>query len=147
MWAPEFQAALIYRRDALTEDCLRVYPDLNRPFIFHTDASDYVLGGILVQLEASSGAERVVEYFSRSASVAECNYSVFEEESLAVVAPINRWWAYLCNPFIIYTDHNVLCHARSQRAYAHVRHRGIKGCRIGECGHSSIGRLVRDQRE
>jgi hypothetical protein len=56
-WTPACQQAFEYLRDALTDDCLRFYPDLNKPFILHTDASDYAIGGVLVQLDPSQGVE------------------------------------------------------------------------------------------
>ena len=107
-WSPQCQEAFEYLRDALSDDCLRFYPDMNQGFLLHTDASDYAIGGVLVQVDPETGLERPVEYFSRSLTASEYNYSVFEKECLAIVASIKRWKTFLVNPFVIHTDHKAL---------------------------------------
>ena len=48
------------------------FPDFEKPFILHTDASNEGLGAVLYQQQAS--ALRVLGYASRTLSPAEKNY-------------------------------------------------------------------------
>eukprot|EP01034_Spumella_vulgaris_P041562 gene41562-51482_t len=84
-WTNECELAFQALKKSLTTDCIRRYPDPTRPFEVHTDASDYAIGAVLVQRN-KDGIEQPLEYFSRSLSPAEINYTVTEKECLAIVA-------------------------------------------------------------
>ena len=54
------------------------YPDMNKPFTLHTDASETGLGGIL------SKEQKIVGIYSYKPRCSELNYSVVEREMLAI---------------------------------------------------------------
>ena len=58
------------------------FPDYNRQFILHCDASNVAIGGILNQVFESG--ERPIGYFSRKLRGTEVNYSITEQEDLAI---------------------------------------------------------------
>ena len=81
--------------------------------ILETDASDYVVSGILSQkhLENDKIVLHPVVYLSEKMSPAECNYGIGDKELLAIVASLEKWHIYLHvlpKPFTIYTDHHNL---------------------------------------
>ena len=83
-------------------------PDLTRPFILYTDASQWAVGAILGQKD-EEGREYVCAYSSRLLKGAEVNYTITEKECLAVVFGIQKYRTYLYGTkFIIYTDHIAL---------------------------------------
>ena len=61
-------------------------PDLTKPFIVTTDASDYAIGAVLSQ-DVGKG-DQPIAYESRKMSSAELNYPVHEKELLALVYAI-----------------------------------------------------------
>ena len=84
-----------------------VYPDLTKPFILDTDASNHSLGAVLSQVH--DGKEKVVCYDSRLLSKEERNYCVTRRELLAVVVFTNKFRSYLLGkPFRLRTDHGSL---------------------------------------
>ena len=58
--------------DKITSAPVLAYPDFNKPFIVHTDASERGLGAVPYQKQA--GKLRVIAYSSRSLSSAKKNY-------------------------------------------------------------------------
>ena len=83
------------------------YPDFTKPFIIYTDASGTELGAVLSQVK--EGKECVISYASRSLNSAEKNYTVTDQECLAVVWAIKHFQHYLeMKPFEIVTDHSAL---------------------------------------
>ena len=81
--------------------------------ILETDASDYVVSGILSQrhLNPESGKSTLhpVAYLSEKMTSAECNYGIGDKELLAIVASLEKWHMYLHGiEFTIFTDHHNL---------------------------------------
>ncbi|XP_070011344.1 uncharacterized protein [Nicotiana sylvestris] len=62
-----------------------IAPDWEQPFEFMCDASDYAVGAVLGQRKDK--LMHPIYYASRTLSVAQLNYTVFEKEMLAVVTP------------------------------------------------------------
>ena len=89
---------------------LLAYPDCNEPFILSCDASDVAIGFILSQLDADK-REHVIEYAGRSLRKSELNYSVSDNEALAVVEGFRKFHTYLYdNHTTVITDHQALEH-------------------------------------
>ena len=58
--------------------------DPDRLILVKTDASDYVLAGILSQRD-DQGLLHPVAFFSKKHLPAECNYEIYDKELLAIV--------------------------------------------------------------
>ena len=85
-------------------------PDFDRPFTVVTNASDYGIGGVLLQ-EAHPLA-----FESRKLNSAELNYTTTEKELLAIVHALRTWRCYLEGfEFTAVTDHNPLVFFRTQQ--------------------------------
>lgn len=83
------------------------YPDLTKPFIVTTDASNFAIGAVLSQGEV--GKDRPVCYASRTLNASEQKLSTIEKELLAIVWATKYFRPYLYGrKFIIYTDHRPL---------------------------------------
>lgn len=83
-------------------------PDFGKPFIIQTDSSQVGLGVVLAQVD-SDGQEHPVLYLSRKMTGAEKNYSVTEQECLAIIFALKKLHCYLDGQeFVIMTDHNPL---------------------------------------
>ena len=64
-WTEVEQTALADVKKALAEAPRLYVPIPEQPFILYTDASDFGLGAILVQLDSESGIENLIEVLSR----------------------------------------------------------------------------------
>ena len=72
-----------------------------------TDASDVAIGAVLHQI-SSSGPEPI-EFFSQKLNAAQCNYSAFDRELLAIHDAVKHFRNILDGrPFSIITDHKPL---------------------------------------
>ena len=80
----------------------------NAELKIRTDACGYGIGAALLQ---KCGDDfKPLSFASRRMSRAEMNYTISEQECLAVIYAIERFEQYLTpNPFIIETDHCALC--------------------------------------
>ena len=65
----------------MTSPVLRV-PEVNKPFLVHSDASDVGLGAMLSQV-GEDGEEHPIAYASRKLKPREVRYSTIEKECLA----------------------------------------------------------------
>ena len=107
-WTEKQQNAFDRLKEMLVKAPILGYPDFEKPFIIYTDASGIGLGAVLSQVK-EDGKEHVIAYASRSLSPAEKNYSVTDQECLAVVWAIKKFQHYLgLLPFTIITDHIAL---------------------------------------
>lgn len=103
-WDEECEHAWQELKERLVSAPVLRFPDFERPFLLHTDASDIAIGGVLAQLD-DDGAEYVVAYGSRKLNPAEKRYPVHERECLSVIHWIKAYRPYLFgHPFTVFTD-------------------------------------------
>ena len=107
IWSDQCQAAFDKLRIALIKAQSLHLPDLNKPFVVQTDASDKGLGCALLQ--SIEGILCPIYFASRTLSPPEQNYSTTEKECLAIIYAIRKFRPYLeYSHFIIQTDHQAL---------------------------------------
>jgi hypothetical protein len=107
-WTEECRSAFEHLRTCLTTKPVVIYPDFSKPFILHTDASDYAVGAVLAQTD-SANKEHVIAYASRILNRAEVNYTVTEKECLAIIWATKHFHNFLQgHAFSIVTDHEAI---------------------------------------
>lgn len=99
----------------LTSVPILAYPNMNKPFILTTDASNSAIGFILSQKDKEN-REHVTAYGGRSLFKPERNWSASDVECLAVVEGIREYKTYLNNEFLVFTDHKPLQYLMSQNS-------------------------------
>ena len=98
-WSQECREAFEKLKAVVTSDPILRLPDFDLPFEVQTDASDFAIGGVLVQ------AGHPVAFESRKLGDTERRYSVHEKEMTAVVHCVHTWRHYLLGRhFHIFTD-------------------------------------------
>ena len=108
-WNEKCAEAFQSLKEAMMEDPVLALPDVQKPFEVQTDASDYALGGVLVQ------EGHPVAYESRKLSEAERRYTAQEKELLAVIHCLRVWRHYLLgSKFVVKTDNTAVSHFLTQ---------------------------------
>ncbi len=106
-WGKEQTEAFEKIKKMLSEAPALTIFDPKRKTIVETDASDYGIGAVLLQVV--DGKKKPVAFASKTLSSAEKNYSTGEKEALACVWAIERWTFYLYGRhFQLITDHQSL---------------------------------------
>ena len=77
------------------------------------NSSDFVTASVLSQMY--DGMLKVVAFFSKKMSLAECNYMIYDKELLAIVKSFETWRLELASvdskrPVKVYTDYKNLEH-------------------------------------
>jgi len=104
---PQQQQAFQSMKDRLCTTPVLVYPNFELPFLLTTDASKVAIAAILSQVQ--DGKERPIAYASRQVNRAEQNYTVSEQEMLALVWATRYFSCYLYGKrFLVRTDHAAL---------------------------------------
>jgi transposase InsO family protein len=107
-WSAEREGAFIVLKTMLISPQVMAYPNLQKPYRLYTDACDYAVGGILVQVD-DTGLERVVQYISHQLSPTQRRWATIEKEAYAVVYALTKLRTYLFgSDFVVYTDHKPL---------------------------------------
>ncbi len=83
IWSEKEQNAFDLFKTALSQAAILVFPNIEKYFMLHTDASGFGIGAVLVQ-KVSLGKHRVLACASRLLNKAEQNYDVIKRESLAM---------------------------------------------------------------
>jgi len=128
-WREEHQRTLEELINCLTTAPVMAYPDYEKPFILHTDASAEGLGAVLYQRQEDQQL-RVIAYGSRSLSPAEKNYHLHSGklEFLALkwaVCERFRDFLYYAPKFEVYTDNNPLTYILTSAKLDATRHRWV----------------------
>lgn len=85
-------------------------PDQHSPFEVHTDASDFAIGGVLMQ------DGHPVAYESRKLNETSRRYTVQEKEMTAVVHCLRVWrHVTLGSPFLVKTTNVATSYCKTQK--------------------------------
>ena len=119
-WDERQQRAFVQIKNILSKEPILKLPDLERPFIVQTDASDENLGACLIQ--EYDGVKHPVMFASKKLLPREQNYSVSEREALAIIWAANKFHRFLYGAhFVLESDHRPLeylqsTHSRNARS-------------------------------
>lgn len=107
-WSEECQRAFMELKEAMSKDPVLALPDIGKPFEIQTDASDFALGGVLLQ------DGHPIAYESRKLNQAERKYAAHEKELLAVVHCLRTWRHYILGSrFVVKTDNTAVSFPRN----------------------------------
>mmetsp|Transcript_13570 Transcript_13570/g.16453 ORF Transcript_13570/g.16453 Transcript_13570/m.16453 type:complete len:698 (+) Transcript_13570:1112-3205(+) len=106
-WLPAHQEAFVKLKNLVARQVLLRYPDFSKPFKLYTDASDYQLGSVIVQL--FNDTEYPIAFYSRALTQAQKNYTTIEKELLSIVESCLKFRHILLGfPLAILSDHRNL---------------------------------------
>ncbi|KAL5775964.1 hypothetical protein ACOSP7_013524 [Xanthoceras sorbifolium] len=109
-WSSECQEAFEGLKKAVTEEPVLSLPDHSKPYEVQTDASDFAIGGVLMQ------DGHPIAFESRKLNDTERRYTVQEKEMTAVVHCLRIWRHYLLGShFIIRTDNVATSYFQTQK--------------------------------
>ena len=104
-WTEKEQKAFDDIKKILSKETILAYPDFSKPFVIHTDASDYQIGAVISQ------DNKPIAFFSRKLKDAQTRYTTTEKELLAIVETLKEFRSILLGQSIkVYTDHKNLTH-------------------------------------
>lgn len=103
-WNDKCQNAFDTLKEKLVSAPILSLPNLQKPFIVSTDASNTAIGYVLGELY-SKNREHVISYGGRALHKNEQNWPIYEKECLALVEAIKQYRPYLSSSkFQVYTD-------------------------------------------
>ncbi|KAL5758776.1 hypothetical protein ACOSP7_021387 [Xanthoceras sorbifolium] len=109
-WSSECQEAFEGLKKAVTEEPVLSLPDHSKPYEVQTDASDFAIGGVLMQ------DGHPIAFESRKLNDTERRYTVQEKEMTAVVHCLRTWRHYLLGShFVIRTDNVATSYFQTQK--------------------------------
>ena len=108
-WTPTAQYAFDTLKKSLVTEPILLQPDRTEPFRIETDASEWAIGCVLLQL-GLDGKWHPVAFDGRKLNGAELNYPVHEKELLAIKYALRTWNEYIQNGTTteVVTDHESL---------------------------------------
>ena len=102
-WTEVEQKAFETIKRIIARETLLVYPDFNKPFIIHTDASHLQLGAVISQ------DNKPIAFYSQKLNPAQMRYTTTERELLSIVETLKEFRNILLGQRIkVYTDHKNL---------------------------------------
>ena len=110
IWGGSEENAFLDIKKIMVASLVLALPNLDKPFIVETDASNFAVGAVLLQV-GDDNLEHPVAFFSRKMLPAETNYPVHNKEMLAIISTLKEWPHYLmnaCYPIVIRLDHKLL---------------------------------------
>ena len=112
-WTEKCQEAFEELKDRLMNGLILALPQDEGQYVLDTDASDFGLGAVLLQVQKDNSTDKLVEkviaYTSRTLSKAEQKYETTRKELLAIVTGLRQHKQYLLGlKFLIRTDHAAL---------------------------------------
>ena len=102
-WGPKQKAAFAMAKKVITREAMLAYPNFTKPFVIHTDASHYQLGGVISQ------DGKPIAFYSRKLNDAQMRYTTTEHELLSIIETLKEYRNILLGHQIeVFTDHKNL---------------------------------------
>ncbi len=102
-WTDLEQNAFSTMKRIMARETILAYPNFNKPFHIHTDASAYQLGAVISQ------DGKPIAFYSRKLTPAQTRYTTTERELLSIVETLKEFRTILLGQqLIIHTDHENL---------------------------------------
>jgi len=102
-WTTNRKTAFKKTKDELANATLLAFPDPSAKFAVQTDASGSAIGAVLQQRQGQDW--RSLSFFSRRLTPAQCNYSAYDRELLAIYAAVKHFRFMLeGRKFFVITD-------------------------------------------
>ena len=115
-WSLQCEAAFNEMKRLIAHETLLAYPDFNKKFTIHTDASDYQLGAVIMQ------EGKPLAFYSRKLSTAQRNYTTTEKELLSILETLKEFRNILLGYEIeVYTDHKNLTFGTNESSSQRTR--------------------------
>ena len=111
-WEKEHSEAFRNIKKIISREVMLAYPDFNKPFVIHTDASHSQLGAVISQ------DNKPIAFYSRKLNPAQTRYTTTERELLSIVETLKEFLTILLgHRIIVHTDHkNLVCkHFNTER--------------------------------
>jgi len=87
----------------IAKETLLAYPNFNKPFQIHTNASHYQLGAVVSQVG------KPIAFYSRKLNPGQTRYTTTERELLSIIETLKEYWNILLGQQIeVFTDHQNL---------------------------------------
>lgn len=114
-WSQECQIAFEKLKELMSSAPVLQPPDLSKPFIIETDASDFGVGAVLLQKD-EYGLLHPIAFESKKLSAAERGYPPQERELIGILHALRTWRCFVdVSEYAVFTDHNPLQYLRSQK--------------------------------
>ena len=108
-WGGKQQKAFDALKEKFSSDPVLALPDLRQSIEIQTDASDYVMGAILMH------HGKPICFHSESFNGSMINYPTYDKELYALEQSVKKWKHYLMGKeTVIHTDHQPLKYLHSQ---------------------------------
>lgn len=106
-WNDGARAAFDGLKNAIANSATLAVADDTKPFVVHTDASDYAVGAVLSQRDAQ-GELRPIGFVSEKLTDVQYRWSVYDKELYSIVVALKHWQMHLMyaqHPVEILNDH------------------------------------------
>lgn len=110
LWSTDCDQAFQQLKTAFVTTPVLIKFDPDQQIVIKSDASDFVMGGVMSQYD-KSGILHLVAYFSKKHSPTECNYEIYDKELMAIIRCFEVWRPELegsAFPIYILSDHKNL---------------------------------------
>lgn len=111
VWGNEEQNAFDMLNNTFTTAPILRIPDDISLFRLSTDASNFTVGSVLLQLDSEDNFWHPVAFYSKSLNIHKRNYEIYDKEMLAIICILEEYRYYLeghLDKFKIWSDHKNL---------------------------------------
>ena len=108
LWNEKAGRAFETAKNRLSDEKIISFANFELPFILVTDASNYAVAGVLMQIQ--DGKQRIISCVSKTLDETQCRWSATERECFAIVFAVEKLSYFLKGPntFTLLTDHKSL---------------------------------------